>query len=657
MHVVLAMLGICTALSQGAVAATRLGLHVTQEELNIWRARRTDSVNTINGFTYQSIYQNRILEGANFFKNQSHPGGDGWWAGYTGSGCAPDFVGGSRVRPVGQRYERGAGVDLMRSAFVFLLTGDLSYATPVRTELLSVIAQPGTQWSNTSKWCPNPSSYPTTWEISPWIGRLLVAYDYLNAGGYTGFSAADHTNIKKWFNDAAVIFHEYHMDGINIIGAYPGIFNEPPSFACTGANCTQNNALLYWQGPVIKTATNFTFYGQAVASPVLSMLVGVLNNNPTHISNAKKYITGFIRAGIFDNGAMTDYHRWAETVCFNLYGHGCPGGMWGHLPASIGGITGAIDVLARTGDTSLYTLTGPTQMPGGSGGTVGWQLAMELWAKLANRTVILYGADNLADVLPETILTWDSDVGACCGRYEDFSMMPGNLFYQNSHVTTAMRRNTIAANSHVATGNAATGGCNDHQFGGCFAGSILYELPDVPFMYGNMEGVVNPYGVTLPPPGAGVTVDSTFAGYTTAPIDDGVINATGGPATTWASAETATDHWIVIAFGASQQINSATLHWAFNQFQSAYMTSNRVDVQYWDGSAYQTAATMTYAGDVPSTTVNFAAVSTSQIRFYQQANQGPPNYPGVIWLTEVDYGTQTPTLPSPPTNLRVISAQ
>src|SRR5215510_160176 len=56
---VLAILGICAALSQSAVAQTRLGLHVTQEELNIWRQRMTDNVNGINGYSFQSIYQNR----------------------------------------------------------------------------------------------------------------------------------------------------------------------------------------------------------------------------------------------------------------------------------------------------------------------------------------------------------------------------------------------------------------------------------------------------------------------------------------------------------------------------------------------------------------------------------------------------------------------
>jgi hypothetical protein len=39
-----------------AHAATRLGLHVTQEELNIWRQRMTDNVNGVNGYSFQSIW-------------------------------------------------------------------------------------------------------------------------------------------------------------------------------------------------------------------------------------------------------------------------------------------------------------------------------------------------------------------------------------------------------------------------------------------------------------------------------------------------------------------------------------------------------------------------------------------------------------------------
>src|SRR5262245_34891730 len=71
------------------LAEKRLGLHVTQEELAIWRQRMTDTGNGVGGLTYQTIYRDRILADASAFRNESHPGGDGYWSGPEGTGCVP----------------------------------------------------------------------------------------------------------------------------------------------------------------------------------------------------------------------------------------------------------------------------------------------------------------------------------------------------------------------------------------------------------------------------------------------------------------------------------------------------------------------------------------------------------------------------------------
>ena len=153
-----------------------------------------------------------------------------------------------------------------------------------------------------------------------------------------------------------------------------------------------------------------------------------------------------------------------------------------------------------------------------------------------------------------------------------------------------------------------------------------------------------------------ISVDSTFSGYSSGVIDDGVVNASGGTATTWASADTASDHWITLTFPSSTQINSATLWWAYNASQQKYMTSQRVDVQYWNGAAFQTAATIQPTTfDVASSSVSFSPLSTTQLRFYQPANQGCPSYLGVFWITEVEYALNGggPSLLPAPTNVSV----
>ena len=132
----------------------------------------TDNVNTINGFTFQTVYQNRIKADADSFVAHGHPGGDGFWVGYTGSGCVPANDQSINPGSGGTGFGRGNGAWLMRSAFNFLLTGNNTYANPVRTELLSLIAQAGLDWNNRSKWCPNQLGGANAFEIVPWLNRL-----------------------------------------------------------------------------------------------------------------------------------------------------------------------------------------------------------------------------------------------------------------------------------------------------------------------------------------------------------------------------------------------------------------------------------------------------------------------------------------------------
>ena len=649
------VLSLWLAWSPHAVAATRLGLHVTQEELAIWRQRMTDNVTTINGFTYQSIYQNRILDGANIFRTSAHPGADGYWAGQTGTGCLQMDT----LEPHGPRFFRGTGIDMLRSAFVFLLTGNTAYADPVKTELLAQVnttTTPGTDWTNTSKWCeaypPTGGSYPSSWEITPWIVRLLLAYDYLDAGGYTGFSAADRTAIQTWFVNAANHFHiiqQIHL--VNYVG-YPGIYSTPQNLTCSGSWCNVNDGPLYWQGPNYMHVTYIGMNGQLIAIPQLEMAVGIKFNHATFLDYAKKAYMAYLKLGIFDNGAIVDYVRWTDTSTYPY----SPGSMWNHTAVPLSMTVSALDMLARTGDTSLYDLTGPTQNPAGSGTVVGFRTALNFFAKLANKTVHAYAAKTAGDVTAETLLSWDTEnyftsvAPITCGRYEHFAAMAANLYYLDSDLTTATTRNALCANSEVSS---SPRGCADDQNGGCFSGG-LSSWPDLPFMYGNMEGVVNPYALT----GVTITVDSTYPGYTTAPLHDGVVNATGGTATTWASAESAiADHWVVLAFDTAQAVSSVTLYWAWNSNAGAYMTSQAVLVQQWDGTAYQTVATFTRSTDVASSTVTFSPVTTSRLRFYQSANQGNPVYPTVLWLTEIAYGIQASPPPMPPSNLHVIAAE
>src|SRR4029450_12321593 len=104
-------------------------------------------------------------------------------------------------------------------------------ADPVRTELLNQISAPGTDWSNASKWCYDNLTGGNMFETIPWIFRLTIAFDYLNAGGYPGFSGTEKTRIVNWLHSAALFFDRALVNNMNG-SRYAGIFNAPQDITC-----------------------------------------------------------------------------------------------------------------------------------------------------------------------------------------------------------------------------------------------------------------------------------------------------------------------------------------------------------------------------------------------------------------------------------------
>jgi hypothetical protein len=189
--------------------------------------------------------------------------------------------------------------------------------------------------------------------------------------------------------------------------------------------------------------------------------------------------------------------------------------------------------------------------------------------------------------------------------------------------------------------NLLTAGITTDYVGGMRPQGCCYDIGA--YEYGSSASSQAPSTVAT----LGVTVDSTYTGFSIPSINDGVISASGAQSTTWASDTSLTDHWINFTFPTTQQINTATIHWAFNDYQQKYMTAKKVDVQYWNGSSYQTVASLTYPGsDVPSSAVSFPTVITSRLRFVMPAGQGNPNYPEIFWVTEAKYGLASSQPPS-----------
>lgn len=138
-------------------------------------------------------------------------------------------------------------------------------------------------------------------------------------------------------------------------------------------------------------------------------------------------------------------------------------------------------------------------------------------------------------------------------------------------------------------------------------------------------------------PGVRVTADSVFSGYSTAPLNDGVLETAGmiWYEAAFASAETAEPHWVRYQFPSETTVSSVTAHW--NSEDGVVYASRRGEV--WgrakDGTWSKLAE---YNGDSPAkfAKVQFAPVKVDAIEWRQPASSGSAARPDILWLLELE---------------------
>lgn len=134
-----------------------------------------------------------------------------------------------------------------------------------------------------------------------------------------------------------------------------------------------------------------------------------------------------------------------------------------------------------------------------------------------------------------------------------------------------------------------------------------------------------------------VEVDSTYGGYTTLPLTDGITDATGLPWNegAWASEETAAPHWVRFVFPQPTALGELNIVW--NHEGGVLYTSRRglVRGRTYDGRLVPLGA-FTNSAPVASTTVSFETLQLQSIELYQPVGGGPAARPNLLWLSEIE---------------------
>lgn len=469
-----AALLILAVTAHDAIAQTRLGLHVTQEELNIWKQRALSGPYRSSGDVRSNSPGDwdRIVSNKNSFL--SNPSAHRW-AGKTSNSC---------VTPEGLPAPgRNQGRPLMEAAFYYLVstTGAdrESVRVAVRDELLAQSATAGTNFANTSRWCPGSPYGPLIdenpgFDISNWMTRLLFAYDYIRPT----LTGSQQTTLDAWFLSWAQ-FTRPNIDGWLRTARWPNRATDTytsPTNQGVGSADFKKTHYNGWQsdGWIQAFGSN-----RAGAYMRYIALAGIMFSDTTLKTSAKRWFKEAIMFGTFPDGTLGEMYRWESN--FPTLG-------WNYAALTLGELVTIADAFARTGDTSLYDYSTSEGYNGTAGGPKSLGQMITLFLGHVNGTVIRYGTETSTNNGNSAyrIGTVDGISGEAYADDANFSQ--ANIYYQSAFNKSIYLRTATGAPPYPS-GGGATGGWTP------FTGEWgIY--PGVLFMYGQMEGKVWPYSKT-----------------------------------------------------------------------------------------------------------------------------------------------------------------
>ncbi|HEX7313795.1 MAG TPA: protein kinase [Pyrinomonadaceae bacterium] len=135
-----------------------------------------------------------------------------------------------------------------------------------------------------------------------------------------------------------------------------------------------------------------------------------------------------------------------------------------------------------------------------------------------------------------------------------------------------------------------------------------------------------------------VKVDSSFDGYNTRPLNDGVTDVREIAAKrynqgNWVSAESPEPHWIELEFKKPERVTAVYVYWGFDK--DRYMPSRKVELQVADGDGWRTVSKLEPGGNFDRAAFEFDPFVAERVRLFQPAQAGPQNRPFVMWVREV----------------------
>lgn len=467
--------------------ATRLGLHVTAEELDIWRDRAERGPYRVAGDAIANSPGDweRISEHASIFKSQPRAGR---WRGplYKLDECIVQSPRWPRDL-VGMPPRLGPPEQLRDAAFHAMVAEPANrdaIVELIKRELLWHTDQPGLDFSNEKRFCLKrfgPGYHPG-FQISAWLRKLAYGFDYSRIAAPTIWSAGEEKQFLDWLASAT----PWYMAQID--AHREGMWNADGTLTARAERIGSRAARPIWMGGPITRRVQHRYNNHVNRFAVLVTDIGILTGQDDRKYYGRRWIEEFLKVCVYPSGAIGDFYRWDDEDKGHLQG-------WKYGMEMLGATLIIADHLARAGDASGYEF-GTTKGTRDTAGPVPDDGLTNGGPKTLYTTVrqLLRYIDEHSE--PVRYASWGStdprrritsrDEITHTFRADEWLTLQGNVFYQDAYARDVYMR--------ALPGTPELPSEPRHGLGWIFSGD-LGTFPGVNFMFAQMEGKVWPYSL------------------------------------------------------------------------------------------------------------------------------------------------------------------
>jgi hypothetical protein len=465
------------------------GLFHTPAEVAIWQKRANSGPYRVKGDAVPGSPNDweRIAQNANAFL--ANPSAERW----DGNNESAIYQRGNRLRD---------------AAFFHLVTrypnhtSASPYSTAAKNELLAQVSVGNTDFGARKASGNIDYKQDNEWFFAPdWFMKIMFTYDYIKET----MNSTERQKVEKWLKSNAYYWAEgLHKGpdafrGFRGLGAvWPNRLNE--DYSVYGREAEWGNMMdrythLTSDGRKHNRISYLSqwYNNRRSAQNTFPTLAGIMLNDATLIKYGKLYIKELLMFGTFPDGMTGESSRNGDY-------NGVPQqGSIAYQAVNTASALFIANALARKGDNSLFSYTTSKGMHGTEGGNKNLRLLVDTHCKLiANTFSTKRYYDRASARTGDRIDAVDED-GHTFGRQQwvhDIWYSVGNQFWKDNFIKDVYtRRNSSLLSSHsnvngyeipnTKFGSAGPFGDPWRGWGG--------QFPGILFMYGQMEGVVNPF--------------------------------------------------------------------------------------------------------------------------------------------------------------------